>query len=63
MDPFDVDDDRAMDADELFLAQVPLQLSQAPPYDVGVTADMEARIVARGLDPIDVGDIHKQQLA
>ena len=45
------------------LAQILLELRQAAANDVRVAAHMEAGVVARGLDPIDVRDIHKQQPA
>src|SRR5258708_1185087 len=34
MDPIEVHDDRAVNADKLFVAQVPLKLQQRPTHDV-----------------------------
>ena len=52
-----------MNAHKLFITQVLLELRQRPTQDVSVAAHMQAGVIARSLDPVDVRDTHEQHLA
>ena len=52
----DIDDGGAMDADELARVEFFHERLEGLSDVVGAAADMEARIVSFGLDPVDVGD-------
>ena len=58
----DVHDDRAVNADELGVAQVPLEVLESSTDDVRVPTDVQAGVVVRRLDPIDVRDLREQRL-
>ena len=45
------------------VTQVPLEFQQRPTHDVRVTAHMQAGVIARSLDPVDIRDIQEQHLA
>src|SRR5271154_2509084 len=60
--PLEVHDDRAVDTGELFLAQVFLQFRQRATHDVRIRTDMQAGVIARSLDPVDVRRIQEQHL-
>ena len=51
--PFEVDNDRAVDAEERASVQVLLEILDGPAHDVRGAAQVQARIVSRGFDPID----------
>ena len=59
----DIDDGRTVDADKLVRPQLLLKVRQTASDYMGFVADMEAGIIAGGLDPIDVGDIDEQDPA
>src|SRR5512138_3793307 len=52
--PVEVHDDGPVDADEGPFAEILLELRERAPDDVRRLADVQARVVARGFDPVDV---------
>src|SRR5262249_9128639 len=63
VNPIEVHDDRAVNTNELFITQVFLELRQRPTQDVRFVAHVQAGVIVRSLDPVDVRDIQEQHLA
>jgi hypothetical protein len=60
--PIQIHDNGAVDAHEFFVADVALELGKCPPQNVRLSADMQAGVVARSLDPVDIRYIEEQHL-
>src|SRR6185312_4002872 len=61
-DSIHVDDRRAVNAAERSRLQLLLEHSEAATQQVRVRTDVQAGVVVRSLDPIDIGKVHERDL-